>query len=578
MKEALYRKYRPRDFGELVGQDHVQKTLINALEQDKVSHAYLFCGSRGTGKTTTARVLAKALLCKNAKGAHPCGECEDCQSIATGNHPDVYELDAASRTGVENVREEIINRVSYAPTKSAYKVYIIDEVHMLSTAAFNALLKTLEEPPAHVIFILCTTDPQKVPETIQSRCQRFDFKRISDEDIIMRLYEVCAAEGIKSPQRSALELIASRAEGGMRNALTALEQVIAFGQGSITEEAARIVLGMSRASAGISDIIKAIASRDMGACFAWVEQKALEGIDYLSACRLITKTFRDMLVLKFDEKSAIDDEVCALSKLFGTERLINALCVLDASATDLKNALNPRISFEIALVKLCRPESSLTLESLSERIEALEQKAQSTPEPVASPKEVSAKPTPVKEVPVVKEAPKPKSVETPSTFGALVENPTPAQNYIDALSNEMRLHRLWSQTQVNIKKANPSIHALYLNIKTAFDAKENAVVIIFPSQNDFAYNRAIKEDAVALVSDCLNKAAGVALSLRITKEDLYTPSANPSVDDDANKASDWEEDIIEEEYTSPQKADDVDDGMKALMAGFEGIRFEEVDE
>ncbi|MBR3258407.1 MAG: DNA polymerase III subunit gamma/tau, partial [Eggerthellaceae bacterium] len=181
MAEALYRKYRPRTFAEVVGQDTIERTLKNAVAQDKVSHAYLFCGPRGTGKTTSARLLAKALLCEHGPTPEPDGSCPDCLDIARGMHPDVYELDAASRTGVDNVREEIIGRVAYAPTRGRYKIYIIDEVHMLSVAAFNALLKTLEEPPAHVVFVLCTTDPQKVPETIQSRCQRFDFRRIGAE-------------------------------------------------------------------------------------------------------------------------------------------------------------------------------------------------------------------------------------------------------------------------------------------------------------------------------------------------------------------------------------------------------------
>ena len=233
MAEALYRKYRPQIFEDVVGQEQIERTIKNAIEQDKVSHAYLFCGPRGTGKTTTARLLAKALLCEKGPTPDPDGTCEDCQMIAEGVHPDVYELDAASRTGVENVREEIINRVQFAPTRGRYKVYIIDEVHMLSIAAFNALLKTLEEPPDHVVFILATTDPQKVPETIHSRCQRFDFRRISNESIVSRLGAVCVAEGVEF-EGDALDLIAHHAGGGMRNALTSLEQTIAFGEGKVT--------------------------------------------------------------------------------------------------------------------------------------------------------------------------------------------------------------------------------------------------------------------------------------------------------------------------------------------------------
>ena len=295
MAEALYRKYRPQIFEDVVGQEHIERTIKNAIAQDKVSHAYLFTGPRGTGKTTTARLLAKALLCEKGPTAEPDGTCDDCEMIAAGEHPDVYELDAASRTGVENVREEIIGRVQFAPTRGRYKVYIIDEVHMLSTAAFNALLKTLEEPPSHVVFILATTDPQKVPETIHSRCQRFDFRRISTEAMVSRLGAICTAENVEF-EGEALELIAHRAEGGMRNALTSLEQLIAFGDGAVTMEVAERMLGAVD-STDLADIVRTIGARDAAACFRWVAEYVETGADMAQFVANLAEHMRNMYVM-----------------------------------------------------------------------------------------------------------------------------------------------------------------------------------------------------------------------------------------------------------------------------------------
>ena len=387
--ESLYRKYRPLTFDSVVGQQHIVSTLEHAITEGRLSHAYLFCGPRGTGKTTMARILAKALLCRNAEAARaegasgcmPDGTCEECELIAEGNHPDVYELDAASRTGVDNVREEIINSVNFAPVRGKYKIYIIDEVHMLTTAAFNALLKTLEEPPAHVIFVLCTTDPQKILETILSRCQRFDFHRIGNEDIEHRLAYVCEQEGFDYDDE-ALAIVARHAKGGMRDALSTLEQLSVFGNGTVHADDARSLLG-EVSDQILGEFSRAIAVRDVAELYGLIRAQVEEGNDLLELTRDLVSHVRDVYVAcvagaraeLFEGGSEQAETLAAEAAAFGehpADRLARVLTVLDDAALEMRGASDVRLVLEIACTRLTRPEADLTIEALAERVARLE--------------------------------------------------------------------------------------------------------------------------------------------------------------------------------------------------------------
>lgn len=387
--ESLYRKYRPLTFDSVVGQHHIVSTLEHAITEGRLSHAYLFCGPRGTGKTTMARILAKALLCRNAEAARadgasgcmPDGTCEECELIAEGNHPDVYELDAASRTGVDNVREEIINSVNFAPVRGKYKIYIIDEVHMLTTAAFNALLKTLEEPPAHVIFVLCTTDPQKILETILSRCQRFDFHRIGNEDIEHRLAYVCEQEGFDYDDE-ALAIVARHAKGGMRDALSTLEQLSVFGNGSVHADDARSLLG-EVSDQILGEFSRAIADRDVAELYGLIRAQVEEGNDLLELTRDLVAHVRDVYVAcvagaraeLFEGGSEQAEALAAEAAAFGehpADRLARVLTVLDDAALEMRGASDVRLVLEIACTRLARPEADITIEALAERVARLE--------------------------------------------------------------------------------------------------------------------------------------------------------------------------------------------------------------
>lgn len=400
--ESLYTKYRPQTFEQVVGQKHVVETLKRAVVEGRTSHAYLFCGPRGTGKTTMARLLAKALMCEKGPGQLPDGTCEQCRLIAAGEHPDVAELDAASRTGVDNVREEILSRVNYAPTLGRCKVYIIDEVHMLTPAAFNALLKTLEEPPEHVVFIMCTTDPQKILATILSRVQRFDFHSIGNDEMQAHLAYVCGEEGFTYDD-AALDLVVRHARGGMRDALTSLEQLSVFGNGNISVEAAQDFLGEVSGSV-LGGVVNALAKRDVPALFGEVEKLMSSGRDLLQFTRELAARMRDVYVVAAvpcatDVVSARGADFEALrseAAAFGSvDRLSRILTVLGDASSEMRTATNQRLVLEIAFTRIARPEADLTLDALADRVAFLEHELETLKKsglPAANPSQLA--PTP----------------------------------------------------------------------------------------------------------------------------------------------------------------------------------------
>ena len=365
---ALYRKFRPTKFSEIVGQEHIKKTLKNQLISDRVGHAYLFNGGRGTGKTTTAKILARAVNCLNPKDGEPCNECEICKGSLDGSLTDIIEMDAASNNGVEDVRS-IREAVNFLPTKAKYRVYIIDEVHMLSPGAFNALLKTLEEPPEHVKFILATTEPQKLPATILSRCQRFDFKRISNEDIVKDLEYVCKESDIKITPK-ALELIAVLAEGGMRDALSILERCSQEGTDEIDEDKIKDLIGIPK-TVFINNIVDAVVNEDVEGTLNNLQEVIDDGKDINNLVLEIIKYIKDVLLYKSTGKRELyNDEEIEKIKIISDKTskldLINLICELSDIENSMKLSTQKLIVLQTGLIKLCNKQLAKTNTNSSE--------------------------------------------------------------------------------------------------------------------------------------------------------------------------------------------------------------------
>ncbi|MBR2836501.1 MAG: DNA polymerase III subunit gamma/tau [Coriobacteriales bacterium] len=575
--ESLFRKYRPQTFESMVGQKHIVSTLQNALNEGRPAHAYLFSGPRGTGKTTTARLLAKALLCEHGPCASPDGTCEQCLEIAEGLHPDVYELDAASRTGVDSVREEIINRVDLAPTRGRKKVYIIDEVHMLTVAAFNALLKTIEEPPEHVVFVLCTTDPQKVPDTILSRCQRLEFHSITTQDIEERLQYVCEQEGF-SYEPEALALIAKHAQGGLRDALSRLEQLSVYGSKQIRLADAQAVLG-EVANDVLEGIAQAVASRDIARCFAAVADLVSRGSDITQLTRDFTAYIRDVYVASVAGAQAFTDRpdagqlVLLAREMGGSDRLAFILDILGKLGMELRSSTDQRLSLEVALTRMARPEGDLTLEALAARIAQLEtlvarlqqgglpvqsHPAQAQPQPMAAQQQpqatpmqqpqvmpaqpqaapvqqqvVSAQPQPVPVRPQPQPMPAPVQPQPVAAQPAPVVSPqvAPAQTPAPAANNLQQSQELWDRLVNEVTKAHASTGGL---IRPMLGTLNNNVLTIENHGATFAAHMITRPQSMNVLQQAVARIYGPGISLVFTGSGFTdaptksAPAAKPS--------------------------------------------------
>ena len=560
--QSLYRTYRPQTFGDVVGQEHIERTLKNAVAEGTVAHAYLFTGPRGTGKTTTARILAKALDCEKGPTGEPDGTCEDCIEIAEGRHPDVYELDAASRTGVDNVREEIIGRVNFAPTRGRYKVYIIDEVHMLSAAAFNALLKTLEEPPSHVVFVMATTHPHKVPETIQSRCQRFDFRRISIDDIVGRLRVICTGEGFDVPD-AALTLIARHAAGAMRDAITTLEQLAAFTGGHIGLADVEGLLGEVD-TAQLFEIAGLVARRDIAGCFRWVARFAEEGTDLAEFVRELTGHMRNLYVIAAvgDGRGIVEasaEEIAQFAaqatEFGGPDRLSRMLDLLGELGAELRWSSDQRLSLEVALTRMARPQGEMTLAAIAERVEALEAgtssaaptgstavmapadlRSGSSPSPTESTTAAESSLTPTRASAAPAAAPTPvasnprppamtsppvqvmdaskTNIETPAPAPATRPAPVVVEMHHAGGLDRSTARGVWPAVLAEIRKLKPGRAQLFGIAEVDVDADGQTLVVEFPADQSFSIQLAEEPDARELLQRALGAALGFAPPVR----------------------------------------------------------------
>ncbi len=536
--QALYRLYRPQQFQDMVGQEHITKTLQNALLQQKLSHAYLFSGPRGTGKTSAAKIIAKAVNCAKAPVAEPCNECEACVGITKGSISDVIEIDAASNNGVDEIRD-IRDKVKYAPSAVQYKVYIIDEVHMLSIGAFNALLKTLEEPPAHVIFILATTEPHKIPLTIISRCQRFDFRRITSHSIVKRMQTVIESQNVQVDEE-ALHLVARAAEGGMRDALSILDQAVSYSEDSVTVDDVLAVTG-SVSQTFLSDMTIAFQDNNVIEALKQIDELMDKGKDPIRFINDLIFYYRDMLLYQAApnleevlDRAQVDQEFENLAKKIPGDWIYQVIDVLNKAQQEMKWTNHPRIHLELAIVKLCQEESasvqtgSADVQPLMNRIQQLEQEIKLLKE-----RGVSANSTSSSEPEKPKRTFQSKTPKSKASTGRIKEMLKTASK-----KDLQLLRSKWGDIMEQIKSRMVNAHAWMINA-TPVASSEDAFLLAF--QHELHSQMAVKDNIKECVESVVFETLGRQMTMMTILED------------------DWEEvkkSFIKEHKQSDQNEDD----------------------
>lgn len=539
--KALYRKHRPDSFDGIVGQDMVIRTLKNQIKNGQIAHAYLFCGPRGTGKTSTAKVFSKAINCENIKEDGPCGVCDVCESMASGSNMDIIEIDAASNNSVDDVRD-LREKVKFPPTKGSYKVYIIDEVHMLSQGAFNALLKTLEEPPKHVVFILATTEPHKLPATILSRCQRFDFKRIGQGTIVEWIRSIAQKEGLDI-EESALYSIARQAEGGARDALSLLDQSMGLYGKKISNEGILSILGTASQDFLFTTVDDLIAGRVQGLLEA-INKLVDNGKDLSVFVKGLNGHLRDMLVAKLCDKPSdlIDRESSELDRLINQAqgasetRLVRAVEILSELLAYIKKSSQPRILLELALIKICRPSQEDSYDALIDRIELLEKQvkdnSQRLPRQMTEAVAVYEKePSPNASIDIVERVPAKEDYESdPGPESNLEPDSIPMPKDEGAKAKVKDPMANWSQILELVRKDRIAIYGLLADAKPRL--KENRLILYFPPMQGFYAAAIDKEDNKAYLEGLIKQLTGTDLRLKCLIEDEDMIEAETVEDED----------------------------------------------